>query len=140
MELGPEQTGAPGRWRATFSLPSTTTAASSARQLVRTLLIAWGLDAIADDAELLTAELFTNALRHAPALRHQLELMADPDHVRLALSDGSAAQPNRREPASSAVDGRGLHIIEAVASNWGVDGHQAGGKLVWVELPLAGQA
>jgi hypothetical protein len=53
--------------------------------------------------------------------------------VRLAVGDGAAAVPQRAPGGAEAPRGRGIPIIEAVASRWG---HLAldQGKLVWAEL------
>jgi hypothetical protein len=53
--------------------------------------------------------------------------------LRITLADGSAVRPVVRELTGDAPTGRGMAIVAAVASRWGVEDHH-GGKPVWVEL------
>lgn len=117
-------------------LPSTERAAAPCRQFVRSLLAAWGRPAAQDDAELVVAELFSNAVRHAVTELHRLELRVEADYLTVALTDASPHWPQRRTVSPAATSGRGLSIIEALARNWGVIPLASGGKRVWVELPL----
>jgi hypothetical protein len=53
--------------------------------------------------------------------------------VRLAVHDASPLAPSARALDSASTSGRGMHLVAALASDWGVDSH-AGRKSVWVEL------
>ena len=44
-------------------------------------------------------------------------------------------EPLPRPASNDAVHGRGLHIIDALGRDWGVE-RLSGGKVVWAELPL----
>ena len=55
--------------------------------------------------------------------------------VRLRVEDNSAVRPVVRTAAPDAATGRGLFIVEQLASQWGVD-LQRDGKSVWVELEV----
>lgn len=84
---------------------------------------------------LIVTELAANAVRHAGgevtvAIRRQGATL------RLEVGDGSERRPVRRHVGPSAVDGRGLLIVEALADRWGVE-QQGVGKVVWVELSAA---
>ncbi|HTX01440.1 MAG TPA: ATP-binding protein [Acidimicrobiales bacterium] len=106
--------------------------AREARQLVRSALA--GLPAsAADDVTLVVSELVTNALLHART-GLELEVRAEPGSILVAVRDGSRQQPQRRE-GQLELGGRGLRIVEALASSWGVD-VEPRGKRVWCELPL----
>lgn len=92
-----------------------------------------------DDAMLIVSELVTNAVRHA-GTNVVLTVRVHPDRIRIEVSDGvdelSAMMPGR--PDSSRPDGRGLVIVAALASNWGVTREPDGlGKTVWADLPIA---
>lgn len=87
--------------------------------------------------ELLSSELLANAMLHGPAggavglqVRHTRET------VRVSVSDGGSEPPVvlHREP--TAASGRGMAIIEAMSTRWGVEEHRDGGKTVWFELDL----
>lgn len=87
-----------------------------------------------DTVALLVTELVTNAILHArtPLL---LQIETRPHHVRLCVEDASDQQPELRSYASDAVTGRGLALVEALASSWGVESTSSG-KVVWCEIPL----
>ncbi|WP_255491741.1 MULTISPECIES: ATP-binding protein [unclassified Actinotalea] len=87
--------------------------------------------------ELLSSELLANAVLHGlegGAVGVQVRIT--PALVRVSVSDGGGLSPVvlHREP--SAPDGRGMAIVEAMSSRWGVDAHAEGGKTVWFELDL----
>ena len=100
------------------------------------LLPQWGLAEITDDAKVVVSELVTNAYVHAPGPdTFHLELLRRSDGVRISLADGSAVKPLIAELTSDRPSGRGLAIVEALASDWGAE-ERDGGKIVWVELDL----
>ncbi|MEV7425999.1 ATP-binding protein [Streptomyces sp. NPDC091212] len=114
------------------------TAASvpSARSFTRGVLRDARLDRCElDDILLCVSELTTNALRHgvpvggAFLLRVQL---AD-EHVRVECHDANRRRPRVRHPADDDQGGRGLLLVEALASRWGT-GERPFGKFVWFEV------
>jgi anti-sigma regulatory factor (Ser/Thr protein kinase) len=120
--------------RALVDLPADATSPRAARHVVDGLLPAWGLAELVDDAKLVVSELVTNALHHASGPEsYELELTARPDGVRIALADGSTVRPILEELNDERPSGRGIRIIEQLASRWGADDHE-GGKQVWIEL------
>lgn len=117
---------------ATLDLPLGPGAPTAARRTVRQMLIAWRFTdpAWLDDAEVIAAELVTNAVRHGGGLV-EVALEAHEAQVLVKVSDGSSVIPRRREPDGQG--GFGLRLIEAFGDGWGVIDHQ-GGKQVWVRL------
>ena len=103
-----------------------------ARSFVTDILHQWHLDDLVDPAILIVSELATNAVVHAGS-GFTVSLNHDGSVVRLAVGDGAAAVPQRAPGGTQAPRGRGIPIVEAVASRWG---HFAldRGKLVWAEL------
>jgi anti-sigma regulatory factor (Ser/Thr protein kinase) len=103
-----------------------------ARRFVTDILQQWDLVDLVDPARLIVSELATNAVVHAGS-GFTVSLNHDGCVVRLAVGDGAAAVPQRAPGGLEAPRGRGIPIIEAVASRWG---HLAldRGKLVWAEL------
>ncbi|MBV9213797.1 MAG: ATP-binding protein [Actinobacteria bacterium] len=89
-----------------------------------------------DDARLLTSEVVTNAVRHSGAPADSavdLEVAASPDRVRVEVADdGRGFTPRPRSAHQSQGSGWGLHLVERLASRWGVEGQPR--PSVWFEL------
>jgi two-component sensor histidine kinase len=86
------------------------------------------------DLCLVASELVTNVYVHTPkADSFELELIGYRDGVRLSIADGSTIKPVIKELDPATPTGRGLQMVQALASRWGSEEHQ-GGKRVWVEL------
>lgn len=118
---------------ARFDLPLGPEAARAARHATRTVLHSWGYchRAWLDHAEIVVSELVSNAVKHGGGCL-SLDLQAHEEHVTVAAADGSAVVPRRRDEPDS-DGGRGVLIIEALSTRWGVHDHQ-GGKRVWIQL------
>lgn len=88
------------------------------------------------DALLLVSELATNAVRYGrPEIT--LELRLHPPGIGVALSDAGPQLPTRpaRPPSPEQTSGRGLMIVDALSSQWGVtEIDQPPGKTVWFDL------
>ncbi|MGW4049374.1 SpoIIE family protein phosphatase [Streptomyces sp. NPDC004779] len=108
---------------------------SDARAAVGQALRDWGMPELADDAELLTGELLVNVLLHTEGgAVLTLEVLPEPvRRVRLSVQDRSSAWPRRRTPGEAATSGRGLLLLDALASRWGVE-PRGEGKAVWCEI------
>jgi hypothetical protein len=99
---------------------------------------------VADDAALLVSELATNAVIHAGS-EYTITIRRHGSVVRVEVADGSAATARRCHYSPTSGTGRGLGMVEDLASGWGVveldgggrDGRREGdGKVIWFELPL----
>lgn len=94
---------------------------------------------VIQDALLVASELVTNAVRHGlPEI--VLSLGIGFDRVRIAVRDCGTTLPQvpSGPPSLERPSGRGLLIVAATATDWGVEPHAGGGgKTVWVELALA---
>jgi hypothetical protein len=55
--------------------------------------------------------------------------------VRIGVEDQSSDQPSVRRYESDAVTGRGLALVEQLASSWGVETTPSG-KVVWCEIDV----
>jgi anti-sigma regulatory factor (Ser/Thr protein kinase) len=113
-------------------LPPEPSSATRARTLAREQLEATCSKDIIDTIALLVTELVTNAILHA---RTPMSLTVDslPHHVRICVEDASSERPTVQQYDASAVTGRGLALVEQLASSWGVDATPAG-KVVWCEV------
>ncbi|NUS81317.1 MAG: ATP-binding protein [Streptomyces sp.] len=103
------------------------------------LVAHWGYPALADDAALIVSELASNAVLHGgvPGRNFRVQLTLTKDRLRIAVSDAKGERlPRPRRPTPDDKFGRGLLIVRALATRWGVRGRTVG-KEVWVELDLA---
>lgn len=64
-----------------------------------------------------------------------LKVDADGQCVRVECHDAKRQRPRKREPSNDDTHGRGLLLVEALSSRWGV-GARPFGKFVWFELDL----
>lgn len=91
------------------------------------------------DALVVLSELMANAVRHARPLPRGRVLASwriDVGVVELAVVDGGApTRPEAAHPALAAGSGRGLVIVDCLASDWGVDGAGTDRQRVWAVLP-----
>ena len=98
----------------------------------------WGVDgSVTEDVCLLVSELVTNAVLHART-PFVLAVEHEGANVAVAVSDGLAVMPWRREGASMDEGGRGIRLVSELGSNWGVV-RTVLGKTVWVTSPADGQ-
>ncbi|MEU0188926.1 ATP-binding protein [Streptomyces afghaniensis] len=96
----------------------------------------WGMAVAADEAELLVAELATNVVKHVgEGTSAALILERKAERVRLEVHDQSPVMPIVREAGCGDECGRGLHLLAAMAVDWGTV-LTAAGKAVWCEIPL----
>jgi len=123
---------------ARFELLADARAASMARRLIADLLTAWGHQQQTEVARLLVSEVVTNAAQHTPTGRPlDILVTAEADRLRVTVGDDSPLWPVLRPTRPDDESGRGMHLVEALASQWGVLGAgqpHADGKKVWFEL------
>ncbi|MEV1244148.1 ATP-binding protein [Nonomuraea sp. NPDC050022] len=117
---------------ASWSLSPGMSSVPEARRLTRARLAAWGLDELAEVAELLVSELVTNALRHAPG-PHRFTLYASDGLLRGEVEDAGTAPLCLHQATPGDEHGRGLDLIDLLACCWGSESAPSG-KTVWFEL------
>jgi len=124
------------RRTAALDVPAESSAPGTARSWLRTMLGRWGVDNDLRQRALLGVnELVTNALLHARSPAH-VELDLDERRLLVLVTDrglGSSVAVQDTDP--SAVRGRGLALVEAVADAWGNE-RTSRGTTVWFELSL----
>lgn len=109
------------------------------RHYLRGSLQEWELDPLIDELELLISEVVTNALVHAGSAV-DVRLRRYADRVRVDVRDSDPHPPiivavvdAERPVESEAESGRGMLIVDAVASAWG-SSPSGRGKTTWFEL------
>ncbi|HCU92866.1 MAG TPA: hypothetical protein DHU96_09050, partial [Actinobacteria bacterium] len=125
------------------------TAVPCARLHVKHVLREWHLEQIADTAELIVSELVTNAVRASAGLTSseyagrwapglppvRFWLASDGEHVVVQVWDGSDKTPVLQHPDADAESGRGLELVEALATEWGsYTPERSSGKIVWAVM------
>lgn len=116
-------------------LPPDPSSPARARAFVIDALRAADREDDADLACLLVSETVTNAVLHA-GTDVEVRCKVEGVIVRVEARDGSPVMPSLRHYDDEAMTGRGLAMVDALASAWGVDSHPAG-KTVWFELGTA---
>ncbi|MFF3454600.1 ATP-binding protein [Streptomyces sp. NPDC002730] len=112
-----------------------------ARHLAVHQLDGWGIpygSDLSDSAALIVAELAANAVTHArvPGRDFELRLALFTKTLRIDVSDARGdREPTPRPPTPDLETGRGLLLVEALATTWGT-ADRVVGKTVWAELAL----
>ena len=115
--------------------PATPEAPQSARAFLRAALETWRLDGFGQVTELLTDELVANVVRHVGS---PLTLRATKEGatLRIEVDDPSTDPPVLRHPDVHEARGRGILLVDALATQWGAEIH-SDGKTVWFEIDVS---
>ncbi|NGO45539.1 ATP-binding protein [Streptomyces ureilyticus] len=96
----------------------------------------WGMREAAEEAELLVTELATNVIKHVgEGTSATLILELQRERLRVEVHDKSREIPSLRTTDCDEECGRGLHLLAALAVDWGTV-LSAAGKSVWCEVSL----
>lgn len=109
---------------------------AAAREFVRSRLTAWEIAELVDSAAVIVSELVTNAVLHARTVI-QLRLSLERRSLRIEVFDENPRLPTTSSCPPEATSGRGLALVSALASSWGIE-HSDDGKVVWAELGQPG--
>ncbi|QLH24226.1 ATP-binding protein [Streptomyces sp. Rer75] len=110
-----------------------------ARRHAARVVAEWGHPALSDDAALIVSELAGNAVRHGRVAGRlfRVYLTLTKTSLRIAVADPRGERlPQPRQPSPDEKHGRGLLIVRALATRWGVR-ERTVGKEIWAELDLA---
>lgn len=118
---------------AMLPLPAEPTAAAMARAFVRRRWSDVDDSDTMDAVALCVSELVTNALDHAPP-PYEMRIARDEGRLRIEVADASSHPPLVRPSSPMAARGRGMFLVDATASQWGVESTPRG-KTVWAEFP-----
>ena len=128
-----ESVGRPRQAEATLDLPHALSSAAAARRFVEQTVTDWDLKALLDDALLVASELTANAVTHADS-SCRIRLSLTETAFRIEVVDTGAGTPEPQPSSETSEHGRGLHLIGALTSAWGLEVAPGDGKVVWAEL------
>ncbi|WP_432036635.1 ATP-binding protein [Streptomyces cucumeris] len=141
---GPE----PGLREFTQRFPATPRGARLARRRAVRRMEEWGYPPASDTSctvALLVAELASNAVRHGrlPGRDFRLRLVREPSAaptIRIEVSDSREdrlpAIPPTPVPTPDDESGRGLLLVDVLATRWGTAPRSPVGKTVWAECAV----
>jgi anti-sigma regulatory factor (Ser/Thr protein kinase) len=128
-----------GTLRARAALPADTTAPGLARRFLDETLATWAVDEdVVMTAQLCVSELVTNAVIHT-GTRPEMTVELDDECLTVLVhdhgdeGDGDVALTAEADPIR--VSGRGLTLVDAMSSAWGVQ-QTPDGTTVWFELEV----
>ena len=116
------------------ALPIDARSPATARKLLLSALDGREASAV-EDAVLMMSELVTNAVRHTRAVLFVLVTIEN-HTLHVDVTDDNPTLPTPPDPEHADTNGRGLRIVDALATRWGVT-PTTQGKTVWFETQLA---
>ncbi|MGH3098259.1 MAG: SpoIIE family protein phosphatase [Streptosporangiales bacterium] len=126
---GPEQ-------QAQLTVTGESGSVANARHFLTGVLDEWGLQSLVDTGALLVSEAVTNALLHARSAA-DVHIHRTAAGVEVEVRDLDERVPAVRVVDGDSESGRGLYLLEALASDWGAEPSPSG-KRVWFRLDLPG--
>jgi anti-sigma regulatory factor (Ser/Thr protein kinase) len=103
-----------------------------ARRFLREVMAQWENDDYEMTAAQVLTELATNAALHARS-DYTVHLRLDPESLLVEVTDSSSAWPQQRHYGRDATTGRGIAMVEALSTVWGVQASPTG-KTVWCRV------
>lgn len=126
-----------------FSMVSDPSSVPAARRRIEELTTEWGLRLDEDSTLALVtvvSEMVTNALQHSGGREFAVKVRASPDNRRILIEvhDDSSALPRTLSAADDAEDGRGMWLINQLATASGAEPTKRG-KRVWAAIAIPEQ-
>jgi anti-sigma regulatory factor (Ser/Thr protein kinase) len=122
----------------TRTFPRTKSSVRAAREFAAKAVSDWGRTDRIDDIRLCVSEVTTNALVHGvpPGRMFAVRVEAGEDQVRVEIRDSGDRTPVLRMPGLEDENGRGLHLVDELADDWGVTPLTVG-KTVWIVFKIS---
>ena len=118
-------------------LSAEVSSARVAREYTRACLLECLTDVDVERVVLVVSELVTNAVAHggphAPRACITLDIDPPPQVVRIAVHEATSRSPIVVAADARSAAGRGMWLVDALASRWGVTPSPAG-KIVWCTI------
>lgn len=115
-----------------MTLPAELSSIGDARRFLRHSLAAWDVDVYDLGGPQVLTELATNAALHARSA-YTVHLVLGPSSLLVEVTDSSPALPQHRHYGPDATTGRGIALVEALSTAWGVESSPTG-KTVWCRV------
>jgi hypothetical protein len=132
-----DDTADPWAWsseRVSADFPPSSTSPAAARRFAQSSMRSWDHWDRVDDTVLIVSELVTNSIEYSSSTSVSVNLACAGDNVYVAVSDSAAnSLPVLRRPGQGTHAGRGLRIVSASSTWWGVTAASQA-KTVWAEL------
>lgn len=124
--------------RERLRVPPTLEAIETARWFVAEVCHGWQLKASTETAQLLAAELVTDAVLHERAAFKPIELRTELRATGLLIAVRSGESPLALGEVDHASDpGSGLDVVRRVADSWGISPLTDGSRVVWCTIQLS---
>ncbi len=140
LEMARDPVAVTGVDRLEASLPAGPAAPATARAALTRWLSGHVPIEVLEDARLLASELVTNSIRHPDITEEaslRLAVQLSKGALRVEVRDpGIDGVVAAREPDRENGGGFGLHLVDMLATRWGVS--RADGTHVWFEVDAAG--
>jgi anti-sigma regulatory factor (Ser/Thr protein kinase) len=106
------------------------------RGFVREIFRAWGEEACTPEAEIIVAELATNAVVHARS-PFRVTISRTRSEIKLSVSDASTVAPEKPDGnlgvREDRAGGRGISMVASLSQTWDTH-HEADGKTIWATM------
>jgi anti-sigma regulatory factor (Ser/Thr protein kinase) len=117
---------------ASLTLPAELSSIADARRFLRRSLAAWGVGDFDLGGPQVLTELATNAALHARSA-YTVHLVLESASLLVEVTDSSPALPQHRHYGPDATTGRGIALVQALSTAWGVESSPTG-KTVWCRV------
>ena len=122
-------------WSLGATFPPESREIRRAREFARQTLVDHELEHLVDDVRLVVSELATNATKHARTA-YTVTFGEVGPVLLLTVHDNLSATPSRNGTyASPGTSGSGLHLVNHLCQNWGVEVMPDETKSVWATFP-----
>jgi DNA-binding NarL/FixJ family response regulator len=105
----------------------------AARRFMSETLDQWAVGDLLDSVNLLVTELVTNAIVHAES-DAEVAVVLTPTALRVEVADRGGGMAERKDADTFDTSGRGMALVDTLATSWGVLPRDDGGKVIWFEL------